>query len=235
MSSVSYVSALTSTASSSASTSSTSTDSTTSDDKATFLKLLMTQLENQNPLDPVDTTEFTNQLVAYSSLEQQMNTNDKLDSVISSLNSSSSLSAFSYIGADVDIDTNQSVVQDGTAEWKFSLEDDAKDATLKVSDSSGKVLYTQSLSATDAGTYDFSVDSVADNLNLANGTPLYLSVSAEDTAGNNINTSILSSVTVDGVQTGGDGSLTLYAGNTSFSSDDIEAMRQSAKTTSIAA
>ena len=43
-----------------------------------FLKLLMTQLENQNPLDPTDPTEFTSQLATYSSLEQQISMNDTL-------------------------------------------------------------------------------------------------------------------------------------------------------------
>jgi flagellar basal-body rod modification protein FlgD len=43
-----------------------------------FLKLLMTQLENQNPLDPSDPTEFTSQLATYSQLEQQISMNDTL-------------------------------------------------------------------------------------------------------------------------------------------------------------
>lgn len=233
MSSVSYISAATTTAASTAATATTtSTTSSISDEKTTFLNLLVTQLQNQNPLDPVDTTEFTNQLVAYSSLEQQMNTNDNLETIISALNTSSSLNAFSYIGANVDVDSNESAVQSGTAEWKFTLEDDASAATLKVSDASGNVLYTKTLGATDAGTYDFSVDSVADGLNLSDGTGLYLSVSAQDSEGSNVNTSILSSVKVDSVQTDGDGTLTLYAGNTSFAAEDITAMRQSAATTS---
>lgn len=67
-----------------ATTASTSTSSSTSlaDDKEAFLQLLLTQLENQNPLDPVDPTEYTSQLVSYSQLEQMMNLNTKLDSLI---------------------------------------------------------------------------------------------------------------------------------------------------------
>jgi flagellar basal-body rod modification protein FlgD len=52
-----------------------------------FLKLLMTQLQNQNPLDPQDPTEFTNQLATYSGLEQQINMNDTLTTMSDSLSS----------------------------------------------------------------------------------------------------------------------------------------------------
>ncbi|EJL34807.1 flagellar hook capping protein [Caulobacter sp. AP07] len=52
-----------------------------------FLQLLMTQLQNQNPLDPQDPTEFTNQLATYSGLEQQINMNDTLTTMSDSLSS----------------------------------------------------------------------------------------------------------------------------------------------------
>lgn len=65
-----------------AATTTTTTSTSISDDKEAFLKILLTQLENQNPLSPVDTTEFTSQLVSYSSLEQLITMNEKLDSLI---------------------------------------------------------------------------------------------------------------------------------------------------------
>jgi flagellar basal-body rod modification protein FlgD len=77
---MSDVSSVTSAATTTATT--TSSSSSIDEDKTAFLKLLMTQLENQNPLDPVDTTEFTNQLVMYSQLEQMMTMNSKLDTLI---------------------------------------------------------------------------------------------------------------------------------------------------------
>ena len=52
-----------------------------------FLQLLMTQLTNQNPLDPTDPTEFTSQLATYSSLEQQISMNDTLSTMSDSLSS----------------------------------------------------------------------------------------------------------------------------------------------------
>lgn len=73
-----------STASTSAST--TSSSSTISSDQ--FLQILMTQLKNQNPLDPMDVKDFTAQLTSYSQLEQQIETNTKLESLTSLLSSS---------------------------------------------------------------------------------------------------------------------------------------------------
>jgi flagellar basal-body rod modification protein FlgD len=63
-----------------------------------FLKLLTTQLQNQDPLDPTDTTEFTNQLVGFSQVEQQINLNTKLDNLIGVTSSNSLQQALGYIG-----------------------------------------------------------------------------------------------------------------------------------------
>lgn len=77
------VSSATSTSTTSASSSSGTLQLGTTD----FLKLLMTQLTNQNPLDPTDPTEFTSQLATYSSLEQQINMNDTLTTMSDNMSS----------------------------------------------------------------------------------------------------------------------------------------------------
>ena len=66
-----------------------------------FLILLTTQLQNQDPLSPMDTTEFTNQLVAFAGVEQQINTNQKLDSLVSLGLGNALGSAQSYIGKEI--------------------------------------------------------------------------------------------------------------------------------------
>ena len=75
-----------------------SASQTLSADMNTFLTLLTTQLKYQDPLDPMDTAEFTNQLVQYSSVEQAIQTNSKLDSLISMTVSNLGAQAVSYIG-----------------------------------------------------------------------------------------------------------------------------------------
>lgn len=228
MSSVSYISSSTTAATSAASSTSTTTSTDSADDvKGTFLQLLLTQLENQNPLDPVDTTEFTNQLVSYSSLEQQINTNTKLDSLLSQLSSNSYSSAFSYIGAEVDADTNASVLQDGEAKWSYTLGDDSSSVTLKVTDADGNTIGSYSLGSASAGTYSFDLVASDDGLTLDDGTPVYLSVTATDSSGDSVDTAVSSTFTVDGVSTDSDGNLTLNAGNLSIPGDDVISMSKS--------
>jgi len=68
---------------SSGSTLSSTTDATLAGNFQTFLTLLTTQLQNQNPLDPLDTNQFTQQLVQFASVEQQLKTNDQLTTLVS--------------------------------------------------------------------------------------------------------------------------------------------------------
>ena len=58
-----------------------------------FLTLLTTQLKNQNPLDPMDTNQFTQQLVQYAGVEQQLKTNDRLDSILTASKTASTATA----------------------------------------------------------------------------------------------------------------------------------------------
>ncbi|MCK5375342.1 MAG: hypothetical protein KAJ40_08655 [Alphaproteobacteria bacterium] len=227
MTSISYVSADTSVASvGSGVTSGTDNASDISDEQQVFLSILLTQLENQNPLDPVDTTEFTNQLVAYSSLEQEMTMNENLESIISSLASQTALSSISYIGADVELDTTASIMQGDEAEWAYVLEEDAKNITLQVTDSEGNILSSYSVEDGAAGTYSMMVANSDLTEAVDEGTTLYLGVIATDSEGENIRTDVLAIVTVDGIETTSD-EITLSAGSLTFTSAEILSLRQS--------
>src|SRR5262249_39455842 len=67
----------------------------------TFLQLLTTQLQNQNPLDPLDTNQFTSQLVQFAGVEQQLRTNDNLDSLVKLTKSTQNTAALGYVGATI--------------------------------------------------------------------------------------------------------------------------------------
>lgn len=185
-----------------------------------FLSLLLTQLENQNPLDPVDTNEYTQQLVQYSSLEQQIDTNVKLDDLITAYQDSSNLNAFSYLNNRIQIETNQTAVQDGVADWQYYLSDDAKDVNITIRDSSGRTVHSENMSAQDAGTYAFSLDAVDAKYNVKNGDVLTMTISATDVDGAKIPYSTMTEVVVDGVETSEDG-IILRAGNLTFETGDI--------------
>jgi flagellar basal-body rod modification protein FlgD len=85
--------------------------------KNQFLSILLTQMQHQSPLDPMDTKEFTGQLTQFSALEQQIDTNSKLEKMLSSLNQNNVSGAFGYIGQTVDIATNSTAVQDQSVNW----------------------------------------------------------------------------------------------------------------------
>src|SRR4030081_535001 len=64
----------------------------------TFLTLLTTQLKNQNPLDPLDTNQFTSQLVQFAQVEQQLKQNDQLATLVSIEKSAQSTTALAFVG-----------------------------------------------------------------------------------------------------------------------------------------
>src|ERR1700749_1485656 len=70
----------------------------------TFLQLLTTQLQNQNPLDPLDTNQFTQQLVEFASVEQPLNTNDSLSTLVSLQQTTQSTEALAFVGQTVAVD-----------------------------------------------------------------------------------------------------------------------------------
>src|SRR5581483_4459363 len=76
-----------------------------------FLTLLTTQLQNQDPLSPMDTSQFTQQLVEFSSVEQQINTNSKLDQMIGLQSTANAYGAVGFVGTTVAADSDQMPLQ----------------------------------------------------------------------------------------------------------------------------
>src|SRR5262245_57242902 len=87
-----------------AATSSTTTSSTIAGNFSTFLQLLTTQLKNQNPLDPLDTNQFTQQLVQFASVEQQINMNTQLGSLVTLQKTAQTTAALGFVGSTVTVD-----------------------------------------------------------------------------------------------------------------------------------
>jgi len=87
----------------------------------TFLKLLMTQLQNQDPTNPLDTTQFTSQLVQFASVEQQIATNSNLSQLIALTQGEQVLQASSVIGKKVLVQADHIPLQNGAAELSFSV------------------------------------------------------------------------------------------------------------------
>jgi flagellar basal-body rod modification protein FlgD len=107
----------------------------------TFLTLLTTQLKNQNPLDPMDTNQFTQQLVQFAQVEQQMKSNTQLQTLISLQQSAQSTAALNYVGHNVVVDGSNGSLSGGQATWNLNVSKPAA-ATITVQDSTGATVYT---------------------------------------------------------------------------------------------
>src|SRR3954453_18791008 len=85
----------------------------------TFLTLLTTQLKNQNPLDPLDTNQFTQQLVQFAQVEQQLKQNEQLTTLISIEKSAQQTTALAYVGSTVAVDGQTAKLANNQATWSF--------------------------------------------------------------------------------------------------------------------
>jgi len=163
----------------------------------TFLQLLTTQLQNQDPLSPMDSNQFTQQLVEFSQVEQQIDSNTNLQTLISQGASQSGAYATSYLGKTVTVSGGQGALTGGQAQWNYNLAAAATSTTLTVTNASGQAVYTGS-GQTTAGNNTFSWNGEDNNGNqLADGT-YTLSVSASN-SGTAVTTAVTSAGTVSEV------------------------------------
>lgn len=111
------------------------------DNFQTFLTLLTTQLQNQNPLDPLDTNQFTQQLVQFAGIEQQMKGNDALTSLVSIEKSAASTQALVFVGQDVAVDGSTAQFN-GSATWNLKAPADANTTITITSATTGQTAYS---------------------------------------------------------------------------------------------
>ncbi len=111
----------------------------------TFLLLLTTQLQNQDPLDPLDTNQFTEQLVNFSSVEQQIKSNTLLEEMVELQKGSGLSTAISMIGSEIEYQGDVVPLNDGTARMRYSLPANATVATVMITDVTGDVVRTLSV------------------------------------------------------------------------------------------
>jgi flagellar basal-body rod modification protein FlgD len=116
----------------------------------TFLQLLTTQLQNQDPLDPLDTSEFTQQLVEFASVEQQIDSNTNLQTLIGLQQTSEATSAMQFLGASVTLNASSAALSNATsspATWTLSSPSPAT-GTVTITNSSGQTAYAGPVSLT---------------------------------------------------------------------------------------
>lgn len=108
----------------------------------TFLTLLTTQLQNQDPLSPMDSQEFVSQLVQFSSVEQQIQTTQAMQALLSVQAALAQLSSVDYIGKYALVMTDGALMQDGSAEWFYDMPQQATASQLVITNEQGAVVRT---------------------------------------------------------------------------------------------
>ena len=141
--------------SSSSSSLSSSTGSTLAGNFQTFLQLLTTQLQNQNPLDPLDTNQFTQQLVQFAGVEQQLKTNDQLTQLVSLQQTTQATQALGFVGKTAVVDGNTTALSSSSATWELNIPSSSA-VTVTIANSKGQTVFTGNYSASAGNNQPFT-------------------------------------------------------------------------------
>ena len=168
----------------------------------TFLGLLTTQLKNQNPLDPMDTNQFTQQMVQFTGVEQQLKTNEYLEALIKANEGAFASQAVSYIGKAVTAFGANTEMQGGQAEWTYGLTEDAPNSTVTIKNSAGAVVFTEEKSLV-KGEHTYTWDGKGEDGALLPEGEYSLNIEAENADGKKVNTYTMTKGIVDTVDFAG--------------------------------
>lgn len=164
-----------------------------------FLTLLTTQLQNQDPMNPQDSTEFTNQLVAFTGVEQQINGNQKLDSLVALGLSQSSSSAQSYVGQTINYVSSEFYFDGQPETLRYSLPQAANSATMRIYNEDGGLVYEQVVPKS-AGAHDVTWNGQLNGGGIARDGTYEIVIDALDEAGDPVNATTVVSGEVKGVE-----------------------------------
>jgi len=122
----------------------------------TFLVLLTSQLKNQDPLKPMDTDQFTQQIVQMTGVEQQLLSNDLLQKLVANASSGSNLNAVGLIGKTVTAATADSNLKASEAKWTYEFDAAAKDASIEIRNAKGALVWKGPAPSLDTGQHEFT-------------------------------------------------------------------------------
>ena len=122
-----------------------------------FLTLLITQLENQDPLDPMDASEFTSQLVQFASVEQQISQNSNLEKLLNVTQTSQVGDMVSFIGTEIEYSGDLFELEGELAKFTYTLDSKAAKVDIAVRDQSGRTVFN-AVGENDIGTHGFVWD-----------------------------------------------------------------------------
>jgi flagellar basal-body rod modification protein FlgD len=170
-------------------------------DYTMFLKLLTTQMQNQDPLDPMDTSEYTQQLVQFSQVEQSIQQTSALKDILTQMNGQQLAQASSFIGREARFATNIAGLDATTATWTYTVTGAPVAMNATILDASGAVVNVLPLDATNSGRLEWD-GLKADGTRAPKGG-YSLTLTAVDASGNKLESTINSVAKVNDVVASG--------------------------------
>jgi flagellar basal-body rod modification protein FlgD len=150
-----------------------------------FLTLLTTQLQNQNPLDPLDTNQFTQQLVEFAGVQQQLNTNDSLATLVTLQQATQSTEALSYVGKTATVSGSTATMTSSQAVWGVSIPT-ASTMDVSIASSTGQTVFTGTYNVSAGNNQPFEWNGVgSDGTQYPDGN-YTMTATAKDSAGNTV-------------------------------------------------
>ena len=189
-----------------------------------FLNMLVTQLKNQDPMNPLNANEFTTQLVQFASVEQQIYQNANLEKLVSLQQTSQTSDMVSYLGTTIESDGNQTTYDGTPVDFTYNLQQNAASVTISVRDQAGVTVFSADGDGA-IGSHNFTWDGTNDfGDNQKNGAYTIV-VSAQDAASEllDVSQTIFGKVTGAGVT---DGKVTLFVGDVEVPMDNVVSVRE---------
>jgi flagellar basal-body rod modification protein FlgD len=151
----------------------------------TFLTLLTTQLQNQNPLDPLDTNQFTSQLVQFASVEQELKTNDQLTTLVSLQQTAQSTQALTFVGKTAVVDGSTAALTNSSATWNLGVPTNAN-VSVSITNSTGQTVYSNTYAVTAGQNQPFTWDGKGNDGTQWPDGQYAMTAAAADSAGNTV-------------------------------------------------
>ena len=193
-----------------------------------FLTLLTEQMKNQDPLNPLDSTQFVNQLVDFSSVEQQIAQNQNLESLLLLQSAAAQANSVSYIGRIATAETPDTALANGEAEWDYTLPSDAQSVSLVVKE--GDKVVARATGEATTGTHTFTWDGKNEAGSQLDDGVYTLEITATDADGEAVDVGIRAAGRVTGVDLSGN-EVVVQMGQINVPLSSIISVREASGTT----
>lgn len=150
-----------------------------------FLQLLTTQLQNQNPLSPLDTNQFTQQLVEFAGVQQQLNTNDSLATLVSLQQTAQSTQALGFVGKTALVNGSTATMTSSKATWQLSAASNSN-VTITIASSNGQTAFSGTYAMSAGNNQPFTWNGLGNDGTQWPDGNYTITATAKDSTGNNV-------------------------------------------------